>query len=305
MKKRAIFMGTPDFGLPALRSFQDYVDVVAIYCAAPKPSKRGLHVEEHPVAQYAKQHGIILRTPLTLDLQEYNFLQSLAPDVCLVVSYGLLLPAEILEIFPLKVWNIHASLLPRWRGAAPIQRAIMAKDSFFGLSFMEVIPPLDAGDYSAQLSLPLPPTITYTEAYHSLAKHSGDFIHRILPDLLAGSLQPMTQDPAAVTYAKKILKSETALVWDQGGEDILAHIHGLSEIPGAWTMYQSKRLKILQASFRRAPHSFAPGQVMPDFSIACPNGFIHPSRLQQSGKNPLNLQNFLQGFPFQPYAMLQ
>src|SRR5215831_18220061 len=236
MPLRLIFMGTPDFAVPTLVEIvgRGY-EVAAVYTRAPKRAGRGMEVQETPVAREARRFGFEVLTPSGLRTAEAaEAFRAHGADAAVVVAYGLILPPEILAAVPLGCFNLHASFLPRWRGAAPINRAIMAGDRETGVMVMKMDEGLDTGPIAMAERVPIPPDMTAGELHDALAPLGADLMVRALGGLERGALQLTRQAETGVTTAPKIDKAETRIDWTRRWKDVHDHIRGLSPFPGAW-----------------------------------------------------------------------
>jgi len=300
MPLRLIFMGTPDFAVPTLVELAGAGhEIAAVYTRAPKPAGRGMDLQDTPVAREAKRLGLTVLTPKTLRTEEAQAeFASFGADAAVVVAYGLILPKAILDAVPLGCFNLHASLLPRWRGAAPINRAVMAGDAQSGVTVMKMDEGLDTGGMAMMERVAIGPDMTAGELHDRLAAIGGDLMHRALGALERGSLQIVPQPNEGVTYAEKIDKAETRIDWSRPAQDVHNHIRGLSPFPGAWfEMPGDKgpaRVKGLRSTL--SDGSGAPGTVLDDnLAIACGNGAIRILELQRAGKQPMKADEFLRG----------
>ncbi|WFU33551.1 methionyl-tRNA formyltransferase [Bradyrhizobium brasilense] len=308
MPLRLIFMGTPDFAVPTLLELVAHGhEVVAVYTRAPKPGgRRGLQLQPTPVEQEARRLGIPVLTPKTLKTSEaLEEFRAHDADAAVVVAYGMILPQAILDAPRLGCFNLHASLLPRWRGAAPINRAIMAGDAESGVMVMKIDVGLDTGDVAMAERLPISDSMTASDLHDALAPLGADLMVRAMAALGRGGLQLTKQSEDGVTYAAKIEKAEARIDWTQPAHAVLRHIHGLSPFPGAWCELTGEgepvRLKILRCE--QAKGSGAPGDVLDDnFAIACGDGAIRILELQRAGKAPMKAADFLRGTPLKPGA---
>ncbi len=237
MPLRIVFMGTPDFAVPTLLEIvgRGY-DVAAVYSRAPKPGgRRGLELTPSPVERAARGFALPVLSPATLRTpQAATAMRAHGADAAVVVAYGLILPQAILEAFPLGAFNLHASLLPRWRGAAPINRAIMAGDAETGVMVMQMAEGLDTGPVAMAERIPIEPDATAGDLHDRLARRGADLMVRALGALERGSLTLTPQAEAGVTYARKIDKAETRIAWDRPWQEVHNRIRGLSPAPGAW-----------------------------------------------------------------------
>jgi len=297
---RIVFMGTPGFAVPALSEVlgQGH-EVVAVYTQPPRPAGRGMSLKKSPVHGFAEANGLKVRHPLTLrDKAEQARFSALAADAAVVVAYGLILPQPVLDAPVHGCFNIHASLLPRWRGAAPIQRAIMAGDERTGVSIMRMEAGLDTGPVCLSETVPITPETTAGDLHDQLAEVGASLMVRALAALSRGGLDCQPQAVEGVTYAEKIGKAEAHLRLDLPASQVLHAIHGLSPAPGAWVMAGSGpapfRLKLLRAEMVEGRGR--PGEVLDDrLTIACGSGAIRPFLVQREGKAPMQADQFLRG----------
>jgi len=303
---RLVFLGTPDFAVASLaRIVEDGFDVAAVYSQPPRRAGRGMGLRDSPVARFAQAHGLPVRTPASLKpSDEQDAFASLQADAAVVVAYGLLLPAAILEAPRLGCYNVHASRLPRWRGAAPIQRAVMAGDAVTGVSIMRMTQGLDEGPVCLAEALPIVPGTTAGALHDELAAIGANLMSRALAGLAAGGLDCTVQPTEGVTYARKIDKSETRIDFAQRPEAVLHHIHGLSPHPGAWfTLPSGPRVKVLKAEASEG--SGPPGTVLDDaLSVACGQRAVRLLVLQREGKSPAEAPDFLRGLAVAPGTRL-
>ncbi len=296
-------MGTPNFAVPTLAALiaQGH-DIAAVYTQPARPKGRGLASEPSPVAKLALAHKLEVRDPVSLKTPEAQAaFASLGLDVAVVVAYGMLLPKPILDAPRLGCVNLHGSLLPRWRGAAPIQRAIMAGDAETGVMAMQMEEGLDTGPVLMAERTPIGRK-TYGDLHDELSHLGADLMVRTLAALEHGSIEahPQQGEP---TYAKKILKEESRIDWKKSAHEIDCHIRGLSPFPGAWTEANGERLKILYAEPTNG--SGAPGEALDDkLTIACGDGALKLMRLQRAGRAPMNAEDLLRGFQLPRGSML-
>src|SRR6202012_961013 len=236
MPLRLIFMGTPDFAVPTLLQLVAHGhEIAAVYSRAAKPAGRGMKLQPTPVAREAERLGIAVLTPSTLKTPEaLELFQAHAADAAVVVAYGMILPKAILDAPPLGCFNLHASLLPRWRGAAPINRGIMAGDAETGVMVMKMDAGLDTGDVAMAERMAITDRMTAADLHDALAPLGGDLMVRAMGALERGKLQLTPQSAEGVTYAAKIDKAEARIDWNKPAHEVLRHIHGLSPFPGAW-----------------------------------------------------------------------
>jgi methionyl-tRNA formyltransferase len=306
---RLIFMGTPDFAVPTLLEIigRDH-EVAAVYTRAPKPAGRGMELQVTPVEREARRFNIPVLTPKTLRTDEaLETFRAHKADAAVVVAYGLILPVPILEAVPLGCFNLHASLLPRWRGAAPINRAVMAGDAESGVMVMRMAAGLDTGPVAMAERLPIGATMTAGELHDALAPLGADLMVRALGALERGTLQLTPQPEAGVTYASKIDKSETRIDWTKSSKAVHDHCRGLSPFPGAWFELagsgQPARIKVLRTT--RGEGAGAPGIVLDDnLTIACGEGAVRLLEIQRAGKQPMKAEDFLRGTAVAPGTRL-
>jgi len=305
MSLRLIFMGTPDFAVPTLLALHGHGhEIAAVYTRVAKPAGRGMKLQPTPIEQEARRLGIPVLTPATLKTAEAEAeFRAHDAEAAVVVAYGMILPRAILDAPPLGCFNLHASLLPRWRGAAPINRAIMAGDAESGVMVMKMDVGLDTGDVAMAERLAITDAMTAADLHDALAPLGGDLMVRAIGALERGRLQLTKQSEAGVTYAAKIDKAEARIGWNQPARAVLRHIHGLSPFPGAWCEMvidgEPARVKILRCEL--ADGSGEPGAVLDDrLAIACQAGAIRIIELQRAGKQPMKAEEFLRGTMLKP-----
>lgn len=302
MPLRLIFMGTPDFSVPTLLELVAHGhEIVAVYTRAPKPGgRRGLQLQPTPVEEAARKLGVPVLTPKTLKTPEALLeFRAFEADAAVVVAYGMILPQAILDAPRLGCYNLHASLLPRWRGAAPINRAIMADDAESGVMVMKMDVGLDTGDVAMAERLAISDNMTAADLHDRLSRLGADLMVRAMAALERGGLQLKKQGEDGVTYAAKIDKTEARIDWARPARAVLRHIHGLSPFPGAWSELDAARVKILRCELAKG--SGAPGEVLDDnLTIACGEGAIRIIELQREGKARMQASEFLRGVPVKP-----
>jgi methionyl-tRNA formyltransferase len=309
MPLRLIFMGTPDFAVPTLLELVAHGhDIAAVYTRPVKPAGRGMKLQPTPVEQQARRLGIPVLTPATLKTPEAEAIfRSHDADAAVVVAYGLILPKIILDTPKLGCFNLHASLLPRWRGAAPINRAIMAGDTETGVMVMKMDAGLDTGDVAMAERMAITDAMTAADLHDSLAPLGADLMVRAMDALERGKLQLTRQSDESVSYATKIEKAEARIDWTKAARAVLRHIHGLSPFPGAWCQIpiegEQVRVKILRCEI--ADGSGEAGEVLDDrLTVACKEGALRILELQRAGKAPMKAEDFLRGTPLKPPARL-
>ena len=290
---RVTFMGTPEFSVPVLQAIAAQHEIAAVYTQPPRPAGRGKANRKSAVQIAAEKLNLSVRYPVSLRSEDaQQDFASLRSDVAVVVAYGLILPPAVLAAPRLGCLNIHASLLPRWRGAAPIQRAIMAGDTDTGVCIMQMEAGLDTGPVLLRRSTPIGPEETTADLHDRLSQMGADLILRALARL--PDLTPAPQPDTGVLYAPKIDKAEARVDWTRPAPQVDAQIRGLSPFPGAWVMVAGERIKLLQS--RLAPGSGAPGQVLHGFTVACGSGAVEVTMAQREGKRPALSADLLRGF---------
>ena len=297
MFKKIVFMGTSNFSVPILKSlYQNGYPIVTIYTQPPQKSMRGQKVNKSPIQKMAENLCIECRTPESLkeNNEEYNFLKLLNPDLVIVVAYGQLIPKNYLSLSKHGFINIHASLLPKWRGAAPIQRSIMNLDKETGVSIMKIVEKLDAGPVMMQEKINVTSEMNAEDLSNKLSDLSSKLILECIDEIEGGKAKFIDQDEQKATYAKKINKEEGKINWDNSAENILAQINSLLPNPGAWFSFMGERYKILKASISEAEGE--KGKVIDNnLTIACKSKSIKVNEIQRQGKNKQSTSEFLLG----------
>jgi methionyl-tRNA formyltransferase len=298
---RIVFMGTPAFALPTLEALAAAHEVVAVYTQPPRPAKRGQKDTPSPVSVFAAKHGLKIFTPTSLKSKEaQEQFAAHKADVAIVVAYGLLLPKAILEAFPRGCINVHPSLLPRWRGAAPIQRTIMAGDKETAIVIMQMDEGLDTGDMLLVEKLPIAPGTTAGMLHDALAVKAAPLVL----ETLKTRPKPVKQPEAGVTYAQKITKAEARLDWKKPAQELYRQILGLAPTPGAYFMYNGETIKVFDAMVE--PAKGAPGTVLDDkLLIQCGDGALRLKQLQRPGKNRIFADELLRGFNIPSGSMVE
>ena len=288
---RVIFMGTPEFSVSALQAVAAAHEVVCVYTQPPREAGRGQKPRPSPVQVAAEALGIEVRYPRSLkgDDAQAEF-AALGADVAVVVAYGLILPQAVLDAPRLGCLNIHASILPRWRGAAPIHRAIMAGDAETGVAIMQMEAGLDTGPVLAEARTPIGAEETTADLHDRLAAMGADLIVDVLGRL---PMAAVPQPAQGVTYASKIDKAEARIDWSRPAAEVDRLIRGLSPFPGAWCEIGEERVKLLRS--RQVPGQGAPGEVLGGFRIACGDGAIEVLQAQRAGKRPMDATEILRG----------
>lgn len=299
MPLRLIFMGTPDFAVPTLLEIIGRGhEVAAVYTRAPKPAGRGMDLQITPVEHEARDRRIPVLNPITLRSEAaVAEFRALRAEVAVVVAYGLILPKALLDVIPRRFFNLHASLLPRWRGAAPINRAVMAGDTESGVAVMRMEEGLDTGPVAKSKRFPIGPDMTAGELHDALAPLGAQLMASALDALERGTLRLKRQPSEGVTYAAKIDKGETRIDWARPWQQVHDHCRGLSPFPGAWFELpgaQGARIKVLRTT--RGEGSGAPGTVLDDrLTIACREGAVRLVEVQRAGRQPMQAEEFLRG----------
>ncbi len=302
---RLIFMGTPDFAVPTLVELAAAEhEIAAVYTRAAKPAGRGMDLQPTPVEREARQLGLPVFTPKTLKTAEAEAeFRAHKADAAVVVAYGLILPKPILEAPRLGCFNVHASLLPRWRGAAPINRAIMAADAETGVTIMQMDAGLDTGAMAMAERTAIGPDMTAGDLHDALARLGADLMLRVLAAAERGSLTLTPQGEAGVIYAAKIGKDETRIDWTRPWKQVHDHIRGLSPLPGAWCEIGGVRVKALRST--RGEGKGAPGTALDNsLTIACGDGAVRLTQVQRAGRQPMAAEEFLRGTKVDPGARL-
>jgi methionyl-tRNA formyltransferase len=301
---RIVFMGTPDFAAPTLAAILAAGhQVVAVYTRAPRPAGRGMEERRSPIHTYADRAGLPVLSPRSLreEAQQQAFAAH-RPDVGVVVAYGVILPRPVLEAPRSGCLNLHASALPRWRGAAPIARAIMAGDAATAATIMRMDEGLDTGPVCLAEPVPIGTDTTAGELHDVLAERGARLMVQALADIERGALACVPQADAGVTYAAKIDKGETAIDFTRSATEVHNHVRGLSPFPGAWFTAgeRAERIKVLRT--RLASGSGPPGTVLdaPALTIACGEGAVELVELQRAGKRPMPAAELVRGFPLRP-----
>ncbi len=302
MTLRVIFMGTPEFSIPTLAEIMNKGhEVVGVYSQPPRKAGRGGKVRKTPVHDFAEQAGLDVFTPTSLKKEEQvEAFKALNADIAIVVAYGLLLPTSILEACDYGCLNVHGSLLPRWRGAAPIQRAIMAGDSGTGVMIMQMDEGLDTGDILLSEYISIGETMTAGDLHDEMMVRGADLLGRALDALERGSLVPTPQPTEGVTYAKKISKAESKINWSGSAEDIHNHIRGLSPFPGAWFEMlkandKKERIKVIRSALPEDQENAVQNKNEDELIIECETGCIQLLEVQREGKKSVPAKDFLNG----------
>ncbi len=305
---RLAFLGTPDFAVSSLDALLSAGhEMACVYCQPPRPSGRGHKMQPSPVQTFAERHGLPVRSPKSLKPAEAQAeFRALDLDVAVVAAYGLILPQVILDAPRHGCLNVHASLLPRWRGAAPIQRAIQAGDTETGITIMQMDAGLDTGAMLHREAVPIDGRTTAAALHTHLAALGGRLIVTALEDLAAGRLEPMPQPADKVTYAAKLERDEGRLDWQADAAVLDRQVRAFTPWPGAWFEAGDGRIKVLEASPQPSAGSPAPpGAILaPDFTVACGHGSLRLIRVQRAGRAAVDGTAFLRGSALQPGQVL-
>ena len=297
MFKKIVFMGTPNFSVSIMKSlYQNGYPICAVYTQPPRKSMRGQKINKSPIQKMAENLCIECRTPDSLkeNNEEYNFLKLLNPDLVIVVAYGQLISKNYLSLSKHGFINIHASLLPKWRGAAPIQRSIMNLDKETGVTIMKIVEKLDAGPVMMQEKINVTSEMNAEDLSNKLSDLSSKLILECIDEIEGGKAKFIDQDEQKATYAKKINKEEGKINWDNSAENILAQINSLLPNPGAWFSFMGERYKILKASISETEGE--KGKVIDNnLTIACKSKSIKVNEIQRQGKNKQSTSEFLLG----------
>ncbi|MEY8881737.1 methionyl-tRNA formyltransferase [Donghicola sp. XS_ASV15] len=295
---KVVFMGTPDFSVPVLDAVVEAGhEVVCVYCQPPRPAGRGKKDRPTPVHARAEALGLPVRHPVSLKrAEEQAEFAALNADIAVVVAYGLILPQAILDAPAKGCLNIHASLLPRWRGAAPIHRAIMSGDAATGICIMQMEAGLDTGPVLLRKETPIGETETTDQLHDRLSSMGAECIVEALSAL--ETLTPEVQPEDGVTYASKIDKAEAAVDWAKPAIEISRQIRGLATFPGAWTTHKGERIKLLAAELAEGQGD-AGTVIGPALTVACAEGAVRITKAQRAGKGAQDTDTFLRGWPIE------
>lgn len=293
---RIAFMGTPDFSVPAFVALREAGhEIVCVYTQPPRPAGRGQKQRKSPVHLAAEAAGIEVRTPASLkDADAQASFASLDLEAAVVVAYGLILPAPILDAPRRGCINIHASLLPRWRGAAPIQRALLAGDAETGVTIMQMDEGLDTGPELLRGAIPISEDMNAGDLHDALSELGGRLIVDALAGLEDGSVKPIPQIEDGVTYAHKLERGEEQIDWTRNADDVARHVRGFAPWPGAWFEHDGDRIKVMAAA--AADGSGTPGEVLDDaLTVACGTGAVRLQRVQRAGRAAMESDAYLRG----------
>ena len=304
MASKLIFMGTPEFSIPTLQLLNLTHEIKSVYTQPPKKKSRGLKIIKSPIHIEAEKLKLSVKFPKNLNNEDdFKFVKNSKVKVVIVVAYGQIIPEKFLNIKDLIFLNIHASLLPRWRGAAPIQRSIMEMDKETGISIMKIIPKLDAGPYVVQKSTNINPKDNYLSLSKRLSKIGAELAVESISLFEKNIVKFTDQQDKFVTYAKKISKKESEINWNENAQKLIAKINGLSPYPGAWFKHNGIRIKIIEAEL--SDNQGMIGEVLTnDLVIGCNDKAIKINLIQKEGKTVLDAKNFLAGYKIEKGEML-
>jgi len=303
-----VFMGTPDFSIKPLEALvnSDH-HIVAIFSQPPRRSGRGMKKNKTPVHSFADKKQIPVYTPKNFkSVDDINFIKNLNPDIIVVSAYGLLLPKEILDIPKFGCLNIHASILPRWRGAAPIQRSIMSGDKETGITFMLMDEGLDTGKIIKKFPVKINKDKNAKFLHDELSSLASSNLIETIDGYIAGKINPFNQEEKGVTYAEKIQKTDCRLDWKSNAEEVLLLVRALSPYPGAWFLTKkNKRVKVLDAKISITDNNFKPGEVTGGLIVGCKNNAIEILSVQPEGKKIMDIEDYLRGNPISVGEILE
>ncbi len=312
MTLRVVFAGTPEFAAIHLQALiNSEHEMIGVYTQPDRPAGRGKKLQPSPVKQVALEHNLAVFQPLNFkDLADVEQLKSLNADVMIVVAYGLILPQSVLDAPKHGCLNVHASLLPRWRGAAPIQRCIEAGDKMTGITIMQMDKGLDTGDMLSKVTTGILADDTGDTLHDRLAEMGPVTLLNTLAQLEAGTLQPEKQNDAQANYAHKLLKEEALINWQQPAEEIALRVRAFNPFPMAYTLLGDERIRVLMAEALEQPSPLLPGTIanvsVDGLEIACGKGILRITQVQLAGKKAMNVADVINGQPqlFQPHHML-
>ena len=295
MSFKILFMGTPEFSVPILKSvFETNNEILEVYSQPPKKKNRGQKFINSPIHEYSKKLNITVRNPSILDDEEIDHIEKLNPDLVIVVAYGKILPKKLLNLENILFINVHASLLPKWRGAAPIQRAIMNMDQETGVSIMKIVPELDAGPVLIQSKIKITKEINHKELSGKMSELGAKLILDTLKLIEDKKVNFIDQNESEATYAKKIEKKETKLNWNDDADKVIAKINAFCPNPGSWFELNGIRIKIIKA--KEVIRKGMPGEILNEkFTIACLKNAVQIIELQKEGKQKITVDEFLRG----------
>jgi len=296
--KKIVFMGTPDIAAQHLQYLLDNsINIVGVFTQPPRKKNRGMNIEESPVHQIAKKNNLETFYPSSIDGKAIEQIKSLDPDIIIVVAYGIILPSQLLDIPKFGCINIHVSLLPRWRGAAPIEHAMLAGDVKTGISVIKISPKLDAGDILHQESLNISADMYSDELTVALTNLGKQTMLRVLPKIFENKTLSKKQNLNKVTYAKKFTSVDRKINFNNSTNEVYNHIRAHGPKPGSWFVYRGERIKILRA-VKKKDKGQQSTILNNKFMLACSDGSILPTLIQREGKKAVEVKDFIQGFAF-------
>ena len=295
MSFKILFMGTPEFSIPILKSiYETNNKILEVYTQPPKKKNRGQKIINSPIHEYSKKLGISIRNPSVFNDEEINHIAKLKPDLVIVVAYGKILPKKLLNLKNILFVNVHASLLPKWRGAAPIQRAIMNMDHETGVSIMKIVPELDAGPVLIQSKIKITKETNHRELSDKMSELGAKLILDTFEIIKNKKVNFIEQNESEATYAKKIEKTETRFNWNDDADKVIAKINAFCPNPGCWFELNGIRIKIIKA--KQVISKGKPGTILDDkLTIACFKNAIQITELQKEGKQKITADEFLRG----------
>ncbi len=295
MALNIIFMGTPDFAVPILKSINNLNhNILEVYTQPPNKKNRGQKIQNSPIHDLSNKLNLPVRCPIAFNKEEINHIKKINPDLVIVAAYGKILPNKLLNLDKVLFINVHASLLPRWRGAAPIQRAIMNLDHETGVSIMKIVNELDAGPVLLQSKIKITKEINYKELSDQMSELGAKLILDTLKLIVNKSAKFIKQNESVATYAKKIEKTETKINWNDDAEKIIAKINAFSPNPGSWFDLNGNRIKIIKA--KKVMCKGIPGTILDDnLTIACSKNAIRIIELKKESKQKMTADEFLRG----------
>ena len=295
MSFKILFMGTPEFSIPILKSiYETNNKILEVYTQPPKKKNRGQKIINSPIHEYSKKLGISIRNPSVFNDEEINHITKLKPDLVIVVAYGKILPKKLLNLENILFVNVHASLLPKWRGAAPIQRAIMNMDPETGVSIMKIVPELDAGPVLIQSKIKITKETNHKELSEQMSELGAKLILDTFEIIKNKKVNFIEQNESEATYAKKIEKTETRFNWNDDADKVIAKINAFCPNPGCWFELNGIRIKIIKA--KQVISKGKPGTILDDkLTIACFKNAIQITELQKEGKQKITADEFLRG----------
>ena len=295
MGLKLIFMGTPEFAVPILRSIHESKHkILCVYTQPPQKKNRGQKISSSPIQKYAETSKLKFRSPLDFNDDECQYIKNLNPDVVLVVAYGKILPKKLLDIENIEFLNVHASLLPKWRGAAPIQRAIMNLDKTSGISIMKIVSKLDAGPTLIKSVIPINNETNFESLSNQMSKLGAIKILEAMDLIQNKKANFIIQNESEATYAKKIKKIEAKISWKENADKVIAKINALNPNPGPWFIFKGSRVKVIKAV--EVNQQGKPGEILSkNLIIACKKNAIQILELKKEGKNKMQAQEYIKG----------